>query len=154
LRVCIVFDSKRGATRQIVQWMVEALEELEGIEVVARGPEVVEPLDHDLLVIGSPIYFERPMKSMSEFVAAHASLMNSQHVAVFILGWAKSVYRRAEKHIEKSYFGPLVQSFSDELVSKHMFRGWVRKRDHAQENESKEWILGVARLVESELSNS
>jgi len=53
--------------------MVEALEELEGIEVVAKGPEGAEPLDHDLLVIGSPIYFERPMKSMSEFVATHTS---------------------------------------------------------------------------------
>jgi len=154
LRVCIVFDSKRGATRQIVQWMVEALEVIEGIEVVARGPEGSELLDQDLLVIGSPIYFERPMKSMSEFVAAHASSMHSQRVAVFILGWAKSVYRRFEKHIEKSYFGPLVQSFSDELVSTHMFRGWIRKKDLAQETESKEWILGVARLVKSELSSS
>ncbi len=53
--------------------MLEALEEMEGIEVVARGPEGTEPLDHGMLVIGSPIYFERPMKSMSEFVAAHAS---------------------------------------------------------------------------------
>ncbi len=154
LRVCIVFDSKRGATKQIVQWMVEALEETEGIEVVAKGPERTEPLDHDLFVIGSPIYFERPMKSMSEFVAAHASSMHSQRVAVFILGWAKCVYRRAEKHIEKSYFGPLVQSFSDEIVSTHMFRGWVRKKDPAQENESKEWILRVAGMVKSELCNS
>jgi len=152
--VCIVFDSKRGATRQIVQWMVEALEEIEGIEVVARGPRATELLDHDLLVIGSPIYFERPMKSMSEFVAAHASLMHSQHVAVFILGWAKCVYQRAEKHIEKSYFGPLVKGFSDNLLSKHMFRGWIRKKDPAQENESKEWILRVARMVQSELNNS
>ena len=154
LRVCIVFDSKRGATRQIVQWMVEALEVMDGIEVVARGPEGTELLDHDLLVIGSPIYFERPMKSMSEFVAAHASSMHSQPVAVFILGWAKRVYQRAEKHIEKSYFGPLVKGFSDELVSKHMFRGWVRKKDPIQEKESKEWILGVAAMIKPRLGNS
>ena len=154
MRVCIVFDSKRGATRQIVQWMVEALEVIEGIEVVARGPEGTEPPDHDLLVVGSPIYFERPMKSMSEFVAAHASSLHSQRVAVFILGWAKSVYQRAEKHIEKSYFGPLVKGLSDTLLSKHMFRGWVLKKDPAQENESKEWILRVARMTKLELSNS
>jgi len=73
--------------------------------------------------------------------------MHSQRVAVFILGWAKSIYRRFEKHIEKSYFGPLVKGFSNELLSKHMFRGWVRKKDPAQENESKEWILRVARMI-------
>ena len=127
--------------------MVEALEEMEGIEVVARGPEGTEPFDYDLLVIGSPIYFERPMKSMSEFVAAQASSMHYQRVAVFILGWAKCLYQSAEKHIEKSYFGPLVKGFSNELVSTHMFRGWIRKKDREQENESKDWILRVARMV-------
>ena len=150
----IVFDSRRGATRQIVQWMVEALGEIEGVEVVARSPKETEPLDHDLLVFGFPIYFERPMKSMSEYVAAHASSMHSHRVAVFILGWGKCVYQRAEKHIEKSYFGPLVKGFSDNLLSKHMFRGWIRKKDPAQEIESKEWILRVARLVKSDLNNS
>ncbi|MCK5301800.1 MAG: hypothetical protein KAJ96_01560 [Candidatus Thorarchaeota archaeon] len=154
MRVCIVSDSKRGATRRIVHWMVEALEEIEGIEVVTKGPERTEPFDHDLLVLGSPIYFERPMKSMAEFVVTTAYSMHSQRVAVFILGWAKSVYQRAEKHIEKSYFGPLVKGFSDELLSKHMFRGWVLKKDPAQENESKEWILRVVRIVKSEQCDS
>ena len=154
MRVCIIFDSKRGATKQIVQWMVEALEEIEGIEVVARSSEGTEPFDHDLLVIGFPIYFERPMKSMSEFVAAHASSMHSQHVTVFILGWAKCVYQRAEKHIEKSYFGPLVKGLSDERLSKHMFRGWVRKKDPVQEKESKEWILCVAAMIKPRPGNS
>ena len=152
--MCIVFDSKRGATRQIVQWMVEALEELEGTKVVTGGPKEIEALNHDLLVIGSPIYFERPMKSVSEFVAAHASSMHSHRVAVFILGWAKSVYQRVEKHIEKRYFGPLVKGLSDELVSKHMFRGWIRKKDSAQEKESKEWILNVVAMIKPRLGNS
>jgi len=127
--------------------MVEALEEIEGTEVVAGGPKEIEALNHDLLVIGSPIYFERPMKLMSEFVAAHAPSMHSHRVAVFILGWAKSVYQRAEKHIEKSYFGPLVKGLSDELVSKDMLRGWIRKKDPAQEKESKEWILNVIAMI-------
>ncbi len=91
--------------------MVEALEEIEGIEVVDRSSEGTEPFDHDLLVIGFPIYFERPMKSMSEFVAAHASSMHSQRVAVFILGWAKCVPESGETHREEVLRTPCERPF-------------------------------------------
>ena len=152
VRVTILFGSRRGATRQIVDWMSECLEKSGNIQLDVHEIGVdFDHIDTDLLLVGYPIYFEKPWKQMSEWIEANIQKIKSKHVALFILGWAKSMMSRVEGHIAKNYFGPIEQHFSDCLISKHMFRGWIRKLDAAQQSESNEWIEEILSLLPSNL---
>ena len=126
--------------------MQEFLETFDDIECrICSIDEDIE-LGYDLHIIGCPIYFERPMKSMPRFVEENLGQFQQKPLAVFILGWAKRVYSRMEGHIKKSYFGPLLNGLEDNLLSQHMFKGWVRKIDPEQQQEAVEWIEEVITL--------
>ena len=144
MKVTILYASRRGSTRQIVDWMSDYFNDQKDIhlEVLDIG-NGIDNVETDLLLIGYPIYFERPWKPMSEWMKENVNQLNATHVAMFILGWAKSMYKRVEGHILKNYFGPIEQHFSNRLISKHMFRGWIRKMDFEQKGECEEWIREV-----------
>ncbi len=86
--------------------MAEALQSA-GHTVEVSKPESATSLAADLIVIGSPIYFEGPLDVVQDFIKEHAAELRDRKVAVFILGWAKRAYDRFESHIRSNYFGPL-----------------------------------------------
>jgi menaquinone-dependent protoporphyrinogen oxidase len=143
MKICILYDTRRGSTQQIVEWMQEALLERSDLEIEVLEQSDVSQVTCDLLIIGCPIYFERPKKEMRLFIEERHESLNAPYVAVFILGWAKRVYDRVKGHVEKNYFGPLIEPFKDRLIGQHMFRGWIRKLDPEQEYECKDWICNI-----------
>ncbi|MHA1929754.1 MAG: flavodoxin family protein [Candidatus Thorarchaeota archaeon] len=150
VRVTILFASRRGATRQIVDWMREYFNKHDAFQLDVHDiGDDLSSIDTDLLLVGYPIYFEKPWKHMSAWMEENIQKIKSTYVALFTLGWAKSMYNRVEGHIAKNYFGPIEQHFSDNLISKHMFRGWIRKKDLAQQDECNEWIRDILGLLQS-----
>lgn len=131
MQLAFVYDSKRGATETVVGWMAGVLGR-RGHSVEIVGPDDLPTLSADLIVIGSPIYFERPMESMLDFVGKKAVELSARNVAVFILGWTKRIYDRFESHIRSNHFGPLVNPIEKAVIDSHMFRGWMHHVDPDQ----------------------
>ena len=60
MKICIVYDTKRekGATVQIVQWMLEELKKM-SISADAKRVSEVDSFNYDVFIVGSPIYYEK-----------------------------------------------------------------------------------------------
>lgn len=84
-RILIVFDTKGGSTGEIVQWIREgALSK--GAHVDVKSPNAVTSLDYDLVVVGTPIYNDRPMRSVKYFLEKGA--LRNKKVAIFVVCFA------------------------------------------------------------------
>ena len=143
--ICIVYDSKREkrATRQIVEWMAEELGSIRGVGVSVKRPWEVESFDYDLFVVGSPIYYEKPLKSVVDFLASNREKLKQKKVAVFILCWAEKFGRLAKGYVKKRYLKPLEREVSDSLIMSGVFRGWLRNPDIKQKELCTNWIREV-----------
>ena len=68
MKVCIIYDTKRGSTTYFAKWIKEGFEEIKAdLDVDVKRVNEVENFDYELFVIGSPIYWERPLKTLSIF---------------------------------------------------------------------------------------
>jgi menaquinone-dependent protoporphyrinogen oxidase len=84
-RILIVFDTKGGSTGEIVQWIREgALSK--GAHVDVKSPNAVTSLDYDLIVVGTPIYNDRPMRSIKHFLGKEG--LRNKKVAIFVVCFA------------------------------------------------------------------
>ncbi|MHA1430991.1 MAG: flavodoxin domain-containing protein, partial [Candidatus Freyarchaeota archaeon] len=129
--------------RQIVEWMAEELGAIRGVGVSVKRPWEVESFDYDLFVVGSPIYYEKTMKSVIDFLASNREKLKQKKVAVFILCWAEKLGKLAKGYVKKRYLKPLEKEVSDSLIMSGVFRGWLRKPDTKQKELCTNWIREV-----------
>jgi len=67
MAICIIYDTRRGSTAKIVEWIVEALRH-SGCGAITSRVNQALPTDCDLVMIGAPIYYERPLGSVLRFL--------------------------------------------------------------------------------------
>jgi menaquinone-dependent protoporphyrinogen oxidase len=84
-RILIVFDTKGGSTQEIIQWIREGAA-AGGAHVDVQSPNAVTSLDYDLIVVGTPIYDDRPMSSVRHFLEAGS--LHNKKMALFIVCFA------------------------------------------------------------------
>ena len=145
METCIVYDTKRenGATKTIVKWMVKALGEIEGVKFDVKRVNECRSFCYDLFIVGSPIYYERPMRSVLEFLSSNKNEFKGKKVAIFIICLAKAMGNIAKGYIKKRYLKPLEVNVSDSLIKDGVFRGWLRKPDYSQREGCIKWIKEV-----------
>jgi flavodoxin len=101
-RILIVFDSKGGSAKEIIQWIREGAV-AKGAHVDVMSPGSVTSLDYDLIVVGSPIYNEKPMRSVRRFLECRG--LDNKRLAMFVVCFAGVFGMR----------NPLVQRYLDDL---------------------------------------
>jgi len=143
MKVCIIYDTKRGSTRQIARWMMEELEDLDNVKAEMKKPSEISGFGHDLFIIGSPIYWEKPMKSVVDFLSSNQNNFKDKKVAIFVVCIAEIFGKGTEKYIKNHYLKPLEEKVSGSLIKSKNFKGWMRKPDCKQEKNVKEWTRGV-----------
>ncbi len=84
-RILIVFDTKGGSTLEIIQWIREGAAST-GVHVDVQSPGSVTSLDYDLIVVGTPIYDDRPMASVRRFL--ETSRLHDKKLALFVVCFA------------------------------------------------------------------
>jgi menaquinone-dependent protoporphyrinogen oxidase len=84
-RILIVFDTKGGSTKEIIQWIREGAAS-KGARVDVKSPNAVTSLDYDLIVVGTPIYNDRPMVSVQRFL--EAGRLHDKKMALFVVCFA------------------------------------------------------------------
>ena len=104
----------------------------------------------DLIVLGSPIYYERPMKSVTEFIDRNKGLAGFK-VAVYITCFVASreVPSPIRNFVIRKYLGSILKHVRGEVVASKAFKGWWRSRDEHVLEECIEWCRELVRVVTS-----
>lgn len=141
MKICIVYDTKRqrGATVHIVQWMLEELKKM-SINADAKRVDEVDSFDYDVFIVGLPIYYEKPMKSVVDFLQKNKDKLSSKKVAVFIVCLATSLGKLASWYVKRRYLKPLEKSAGRSLVKSGVFKGWIRKPNYSEKERVVKWI--------------
>ncbi|RLG90726.1 MAG: hypothetical protein DRO16_01670 [Thermoprotei archaeon] len=151
LRVCIIYDSKHetGATSSIARCIATTIRNT-GIEVTVCKPSqsCPDPHDFDLVIIGTPIYYERPMKSIIEFIEKNSGLHNCR-VAVFLTCFiaSKKVPKFIRNIILKKYLDSVMKHIKGNILSFRAFKGWLWKPDEDVIRECIEWCKELSKLI-------
>jgi len=149
LRALIIYDSRReaGATRTIAEHIANALRG-EGVEATLCRPKdsCPNPRDFDLIVVGTPIYYERPMRSVLEFIDRSNGLRGLK-VAVFITCFAASrkIPSPIRNAVIRTYLNSVLKHVEGEVIASKAFRGWLRGPDPAVLKECSEWGASLAK---------
>lgn len=84
-RILLVYDTKGGTTGEIIGWIKEGAES-QGASVDIRMAHTARSLEYDLIVVGTPIYNERPMKSVRDFLRRDD--LRGKRIALFVVCFA------------------------------------------------------------------
>lgn len=81
-RILVVYDTKGGSTREIIGWIAEGAAS-QGAKVETRDVNHVESIDYDIIAVGTPIYNEKPMKSIIDFLRSER--LRAKAIALFVV---------------------------------------------------------------------
>ena len=84
-RILLVYDTKGGTTGEIIGWIQDGAKS-QGADVDVKLASEVVTLDYDLIVVGTPIYNERPIKSVRDFLRRED--LKGRNVAIFVVCFA------------------------------------------------------------------
>lgn len=125
--------------------MREAVEGEARVRVLRVGE--VDRLDEcGLIVIGSPIYYERPLKSILEFLEKRRDELRDREVAVFIVCIANLFSRLAGgivERVEEYYIRQITGRIPGRIVKTGVIKGWLLKPDPKQKIRAQKWIREV-----------
>ncbi len=95
MRVLVAYDTKYGTTKTIAQWVAEGI----GVDCDIKNVSEIVSCNYDLIVIGSPIYTDEPLKSVSTFLDDNCNELKEKNVALFIV-YDKLLAQKLEKYEE------------------------------------------------------
>jgi len=98
------------------------------------------PGNFDLIVVGTPIYYEHPMKSILEFIDKNGGLKGLK-VAVFItcLAASKKIPSPIRNTAIQRYLNSILKRVKGEVIVSKAFKGWLQSPDLSVLEECAEW---------------
>ncbi|RKX50005.1 MAG: hypothetical protein DRP38_01870 [Thermotogae bacterium] len=142
MKVCIVYDSKHGTTEKVAEAIKEAIEKYVNVEV-RRVSEVATLKGCELVIIGTPIYYERPLKSILEFLEEHSSELENKKTAIFIVCFAVAFGSLVRWHIQNHYIKPLMERIPGEVIDTLVLKGGIGNVSEDETEKAKRWAIGL-----------
>ena len=84
MNALICYDTKYGSTTEICHYISSGM----SMDVDVKNISEVKSFEHDLLIIGSPIFIGKPMKSVEDFIVTNYENLRNKKIAVFVTCWA------------------------------------------------------------------
>ena len=140
MKVCIVYDSRHGTTEKVAETIKEAIEKYTNVEV-RRASEVATFKGCELIIVGTPIYYERPLKSILEFLEEHSSELEEKKVAIFIVCFAVAFGNLGRWHIQKHYIKPLMERIPGEIIDTLVLKGGIGNVSGGEIEKAKRWAI-------------
>ena len=142
MKVCIVYDSKHGTTEKVAEAIKEAIEKYVNVKV-RRVSEVATFKGCELVIIGAPIYYERPLKSILEFLEEHSSELENKKTAIFIICFAVAFGSLVRWHIQNHYIKPLMERIPGEVIDTLVLKGGIGNVSEDETEKAKRWAIGL-----------
>ncbi|USG99081.1 flavodoxin domain-containing protein [Thermococcus argininiproducens] len=141
MKICILYDTKRGSTKKVALKIGEALKEKADIKI-ERVTDKFKVENCDLIIIGAPIYYERPLPSVINFIRSKNGL-EGKKVAVFVLCIADKFGEFGKKYTEKRYMRLMTNPIKGKIIAKKVFDGWILNENPKTLEDAKQWALRV-----------
>ncbi|NJE76368.1 flavodoxin family protein [Thermococcus sp. ES12] len=148
MKVCIIYDSERGSTEKVARVMADAIGGRVEVKVL-RATENPDIEDCSLVIVGAPIYYERPLPSVKNFILSKDGL-KGKNVAVFILCIADKFGRLGKAYTERRYMRLIAEPIKGRIIARKVFDGWILKENPETLREAQEWIKRVLEAYERE----
>lgn len=84
MNALICYDTKYGSTTETCYYISSGMKMNVDIKNICE----VNLFDYDLIIIGSPIFIGKPMKSVGDFIIANYEKLRDKKIAVFVTCWA------------------------------------------------------------------
>ncbi len=141
--VAVVYSTRRGATEKIAREIARNM----GEKVKAYNLSRALPgrLDN-FVVVGSPIYYEKPLPEVTDFLRNENHLHNNR-VAIFVVCIADAFGKLGRKYVEARYLGSLKKSIQGEIVDERIFRGWLLRENKKTLEEARLWGKKLSRFL-------
>ncbi|WP_175059350.1 flavodoxin domain-containing protein [Thermococcus sp. 2319x1] len=140
MKVCIIYDSKHGTTEKVAEAIKETIEKYANVDVV-RVSEVKSLKACELVIVGMPIYYERPLKSILEFLEKHSDELEKKKVAIFIVYFAVAFGSLVRWHIQNHYIKPLKERIHGEIVDTLVLRGGIGNIREGEIEKARRWAF-------------
>lgn len=100
----ICYDTKYGSTTSLC----EAIKRGMDFDVEIKNVTDVEYFQHDVIVIVTPIFIGKPMKSVAKFIEDNYKELEGKNIVVIVTCWAASTkYRESAKEFIELIIGNL-----------------------------------------------
>ncbi len=142
MKVCIVYDTRRGATATIANWIAEDLAE-RGFEVSVQRLERAEISECDLVILGAPVYYETPLPSMLKFIEKNRDILAGKIVAVFVVCMADIFGRIGAKYAERRYLGKMTAKLKRPPFARTILRGWLKTQNSKTREQVASWVSDI-----------
>lgn len=140
MKVCIVYDSRHGTTEKVARAIKEAIERYASVEAY-KVHEITTLEDCELVIVGAPIYYERPLRSVLEFLEEHSDELKGKKVAIFVVCFAVAFGSLVGWHIQNHYIKPLKERIHGEIVDTLVLRGGIGNIGEKEIEKAKRWAL-------------
>ncbi len=147
MKVCIVYESRRGSTEKVAREMAKAVSERAEVRVLraSDNPDVEEC---DLVIVGTPIYYERPLPEVKEFLLSKKGL-EGKPVAVFILCIADRFGKLGKRYTERRYLRMITENIKGRIIAIKVLDGWILDENPKTVAEARNWIKRVLDAFEA-----
>ena len=124
IRILVAYDTKYGSTERVAQWIAEGITESETSETTVDVKNISQIVDvhYDCVVIGSPIYEEEPLNSVTTFLEAHRASLKHVNVALFVV--CGDYGRLPKDQLIDTYVKKLEAHVSGMVVAREVFGGY------------------------------
>ncbi|MFA4701401.1 flavodoxin family protein [Pyrococcus kukulkanii] len=136
----IVYSTRRGSTKKIAEAIAEGLGD-EAFNLREEWPEELE----DFIVLGTPIYYERPLPEVLEFIRRNDGL-EGKVIAVFVVCMADLFGVLGKRYAEFRYLNLVKREIKGDVIDERIFRGWIRKENSRTIKEAYSWGLELAEI--------
>lgn len=151
MRVCIIYDTKRRSTELFAKWIKEAFEENGEVVDIFKVNEFNGDFSYDLFVVSSPIYYEKPLKSITDFLQKYSDELSTKKLALFIVCMAKIFGKAGKAYIEKQYLKALESKVENLMFKSAVFKGWIKKVNLKEKKEVFKWVNSLIEKLEGEV---
>ena len=127
MRIAIVYDTKMGSTKKVAEYMAEALRSLGHQVEVLRVSQASDVEAFEAFVIGAPVYFEAPLKSVRLWIEAHRDLLRNRPVCLFVVCMAKMSGHLGKEYVNRRYLGMLRKVLGREPEHQGEVVGYILK---------------------------
>jgi len=84
MNTLICYDTKYGSTTEICNNISLGMK----MDVDIKNVRDVGSFNYDIIVIGSPVFIGKPMKTVEDFVIANYKNLKDKKIAIFVTCWA------------------------------------------------------------------
>ncbi len=146
MKICIVYGSRRGSTEKVAEIIGEILRRKRFDVCTWRVDQCLDMSRCNIVIIGTPIYYERPLPEVVNFLREWDGLKEKK-VAIFILSMAQKFGKLGKRYTEEKYLHTITKMIKGDVIATEVFDGWILGENRNTIAKAMEWGTRIAGIL-------